>query len=510
MENNKLENIHKLIDQADIQNKSEIKEYFARIYLEYLEYLQYKRMDVNWDLDFVRLNDVSFSKILKINRDVIYNIYTYNIINILREFLYKGGIIPGFEKESNYYIYYEDRRDEMDEVKEVNGQHFTFRYFLWVNENDKPANPDEIITKDNFLKYLRPVLNNGWSKEQLVTFIRVNIIPTLLQKFNLNININNPSYIKCLTKQPKYNLRGLIRMYINGNLDYKKDYYHLAKCLKYKQSRIQKGIKQKIKRIVNKKSETKKRYKWENLCGVLNKININDLYELAAFERIPYYSSMTRRELCAELSKLAAERMVRKGKIEHKCINEDSVSGDSIKDIPAEFFVSFYDNDKLFCEDIRSLYNIVKTNSIPKNPWNGVPFSKQIVNLIESEYYYLTQTVNTFEDLNVPEQVMSNTSLLSSKTSDLLSLLNYPKPAANFINATKEQINTFIQELTKEFILDPRDNRILQNESDSTIKLTLINLLIEKIKNDRNQIQTPSGMLSGMAINISNVYNEVF
>jgi hypothetical protein len=265
-----------------------------------------------------------------------------------------------------------------------------------------------------------------------------------------------------------------------------------------------------VRRIVNKKKGPEKRYKWENLCGVLNKININDLYELAAFERIPYYSSMTRRELCAELSKLAAERMVRKGKIEHKCINEDSVSGDSIKDIPAEFFVSFYDNDKLFCEDIRSLYNIVKTNSIPKNPWNGVPFSKNIVNLIESEYYYLTQTVNTFDDLNVPQQVMSNTSLLSSKTSDLLSLLNYHKPAENFINATRAQVNTFIQELTKEFILDPRDNRILQNESDSTIKLTLINLLIEKIKNDRNQIQTPSGMLSGMAINISNVYNETF
>lgn len=227
--------------------------------------------------------------------------------------------------------------------------------------------------------------------------------------------------------------------------------------------------------------KNKKRYKWKNLCGILKKININDLYELAAIEKIPYYSSMTKREICAELSKLAAERMIRKGKIEHKCINENSVSGDDIKDIPAEFFVSFYDNDKLFCEDIRSLYNIVQTNITPKNPWNGVPFSEDILKLIKREYNDLTKTVNTFDDLENVQVNVSNTSLLSSKTADFLSLLNYPNPASNFINATKEQIKKFIDELTKKFILDPRDNRILLGESDSTIKLTLLDILINKI-----------------------------
>lgn len=506
MENNKLQSINEIIEK--VTKKTEIKEYFARIYKEYFEYLEYKRnyREINWDYPFVESNNVIFSKILNVNQSYL---KTYNIGILLKQFLYRGGIIPDFEKVSEYYKY--KRHEGIDEVKEVNGQHFSYNYFLWVNENDKPANPDEVITKENFYKFKRPILDNGWSKEQLVTFVRVNIIPIILQKFNLNININNPSYIKCLRMQKKYALHNLINKYINESLD---DYINendidIVECLKYKQKIIQVNITEKIKRIVN-KSDKKKRYKWENLCGVLNKININDLYELAAFERIPFYSSMTRRELCAELSKLAAERMILKGKLEHKCINESSVSGDDIKDIPAEFFVSFYDNDKLFCEDIRSLYNITQTNDTPKNPWNGVPFSDGIIKMIKTEYKTLTKTVNTFDDLNAKEQVMSNTSLLSSKTSDLLSLLNYPKPASNFINATREQVETFIEELTKEFVLDPRDNRILQNESSSTLKLTLINILIDKIKNDRNQIQTPSGMLSGMAINISNIYNETF
>lgn len=507
MENNKLDNIFKIIDQADIQNKDVIKNYFSRIYNEYQEYLEYKREqgDINWDFSFVR-NNADIIKILKIHKDDV------NLYYIINQFIYKGGIIPGFEKVSAYYGYEDEPVDGIDEVKEVNGQHFTYRYFLWVNENDKPANLDEIITKENFFKFKRSVFNNGWSRNQLFTFVRVNIVPIILQKYNINININNPSYITCLTTQPKRNLNELIRMYINDtSFSYQNNRIisQLVNCLKKTQSLIQKGITYKIQRIT-KKNETKKRYKWENLCGVLDKININDLYELAAFERIPYYSSMTRRELCADLAKLAADRMIRKGKIEHKCINEDSISGDSIKDIPAEFFVSFYDNNKLFCEDIRSLYNIIQTTGVPKNPWNGVPFSNKIVNLIKNEYALLGRTVNTFDDINQVERVISNTSLLSSKTSDLMSLLNYPKSAENFINATKSQVKTFIQELTKELILDPRDNRILQNESDSTIKLTLIALLIEKIKNDRNQIQTPSGMLSGIAINISNVYNETF
>lgn len=507
MENNKLQNIHSLIDQTDIQNKDVMKEYFTRIYNEYQEYLEYKREAryINWDREFVNDNVDSFSKILGLDLD---DVDRYSIVYVIIQLLYKGGIIPDFEKVSEYYKY--NRHEGIDEVKEVNGQHYTFRYFLWVNENDKPANPDEIITKDNFLKYPRPMFDNGWSKEQLVTFVRVNIIPIILQRFNLNLNINNPSYIKCI-KLSKEDLNELINLYITEKLDDKDNYVikALVNCLKRKQKMIQVNITDKIRRIVN-KNDTKKRYKWENLCGILNKININDLYELAAFERIPFYSSMTRRELCAELSKLAAERMILKGKLEHKCINESSVSGDDIKDIPAEFFVSFYDNDKLFCEDIRSLYNITQTNDTPKNPWNGVPFSDGIIKMIKTEYETLTKTVNTFDDLNTKEQVMSNTSLLSSKTSDLLSLLNYPKPASNFINATREQVETFIEELTKEFVLDPRDNRILQNESSSTLKLTLINILIDKIKNNRNQIQTPSGMLSGMAINISNIYNETF
>lgn len=503
-----MDDINKILTKYN--SNTEIKEYFTRIYKEYHEYLEYKRdsYDINWDLYFVKSNADSFRKILQVDKDTIGR---YEVVYLIKAFLYKGGIIPGFEKLSSNYINESDNL-ELNEVKNINGQHFTYRYFLWINENDKPSNIDEVITKENFFKFKIPILNNGWSKEQLVTFFRVNIVPIILQKSNLNININNPNYIKCLTKQSKYDLHKIIKLYINNNsfsYENNESIERLINCFKYKQSIIQKGITDKIRRIV-KKSETKKRYKWENLCGVLDKININDLYELAAYERIPYYSSMTRREICAELSKLAADRMIKKGKIEHKCINEDSVSGDSIKDIPAEFFVSFYDNNKLFCEDIRSLYNIVNTTRNPKNPWNGVPFSRDIIKLIESEHYFLTQTVNTFDDIGQEKQVISNTSLLSSKTSDMLSLLNYPKPAGNFINATKEKINNFIQELIKELILDPRDIRILQNESDLTIKLTLLNLLIEKIKNDRNQIETSIGMLSSMAINISNIYNETF
>lgn len=398
------------------------------------------------------------------------------------------------------------------DVVEINGEHFEFRYFTWVNEKDQPADPSEVITNENFNKYNRPIFNNGWSKDQLLAYFRVNILP----KLQLNMNINHPKYKSCITKISKKDLIELILSNIYNpdilfNISSLIILLNIKNCLLNKQEQVQESITNKIRNITNKKKDPSyKRFKWENLCSVLDKINIHDLYELAAIERIPYYSSMSRREVCAELSKLAAERMIRKGKIEHKCLNKDSISGDSIKDIPAEFFVSFYDNNKLFCEDIRSLYKIVNETRYPKNPWNGVPFSKEVINLINDEYNILERTVNTFKDLNTKEEPISITSLLTQKVAKLLGLLNYPNNGQFFIDASNRKIQRFINKLKDNNILDSRDSRILLGESSKTKKMTLVNILINKIEGDRNQVQTQHGVISNLIFDISEIYNSIF
>jgi hypothetical protein len=112
-----------------------------------------------------------------------------------------------------------------------------------------------------------------------------------------------------------------------------------------------------------------------------------------------------------------------------------------------------------------------------------------------------------------PEIQMSNTSLLSSKGALLLSKLNYPNDLQFFISADIEKVKYFITELKNEEIITHQEYMslsILQNNEQ--LKLTLIELLVNKINNDPQRITVSGSLepLSSIAINLSNVYNEIF
>lgn len=427
-------------------------------------------------------------------------------------------------------------------------------YFLWQKKDD--PNKFQVpygltISNDNFK------LHNRWSIEQLNAYYFANILPKILQKSGLNININSEFNKKSLTLDKKDGklLKTYINLYINtGSDNLPESVYNIIKDfnpepndsalqlrpqlfkanLKLKNLNLDKSIKNfleilskklllvKFRQILTKASlheklsnmfNVKNRFKWQNLCSTkqLSILNMEELQELAILESIPYYLMMTKRELCAEFAKRFSNIIEGKKKIEPKCINTTSILGTTIDQIPPEFFFSYIHNNKIYCDDIRDLNKHFELNG-NKHPIDRSIMKDSVVNRIIKWYKYLVNISNNMLDFDDPV-VMSMTSQLSSKMASLSLKLNYPKDPSLFITSNQETFNKFLNELVKEEIINNTELRTIEGFEDlNRKKLLLIDMLMLKIKNDPQQVSITgqSQPLSVIAINLSNTYNNIF
>lgn len=392
---------------------------------------------------------------------------------------------------------------------------YTKNYFIWElpgDENLKKASSNELITRENFSKYKKSFFH-GWSKEQKVTFFKNNIFKELVS--NLNINIMHPRYLECINGI--FNIDYIIKKFIDNDFNSINSYdiTYFKNCISRRQVQIKNKIKKNIKTIKeNMLNNKSKRFKWENLCNVFNneKIDIEDLREIAALYKIPFYNMMTKREICKELATIVIQSAKDISKNIDKCSNNESIfTLESLKEIEPEFFYSYVHNNRVYCDDIRSLYQYFIIDGNTKYPLDRLPVSKKLLKLINYEYNHLKTVTNTMEDLNVPYTPPSKESTLSRLTTDFTSLLNYPNDANYFKNSSMNIFNGFLQLLVNEELISLNEYRQI-NKSDNLIdkKINFLNIIVLKIKNDPDQIQTSQGVLSTLAINISNVYNYTF
>jgi hypothetical protein len=437
------------------------------------------------------------------------------------EYIYNGALLTLEAKSEGL---------EPEDTLEVNGKTYEYRYFLWIKNDDPnliPANSEEIITTQNFLNHKLALFDGGWSLLQLKTFVITNILPIILQKAQLNLNIEHPAYKKCIssTFKGKRDLSGLIINFIKTNLDHydpntnynSRDLYAIynrfIRCLKFQQEKVRSKLHKRFRKIAERQQpKIISRFKWMNVCSVFNQMDDEDLYEFAAAERIPYANMMSKREICAELAKKMQERITSVNKLKAQCSNEDSIfTMEPVKDISPEFFYAYKHNNQVYCDDIRDLVTHFRTRG-NRHPIDRTPVPPKLVNLIMNEYKYLESITNTMKDLNgSPEEIISPQSVLTSKATNFTSLLNYPNPTDLFINSDSTLFREFINSLIQEHILSNNEYRNIYAGRDLLDQKTrFLDIITLKIMNDPNQIQTPTGTLSQLSINTSHVYNETF
>lgn len=421
--------------------------------------------------------------------------------------------------------------------EQLDDQGFYNWYFLWQKYDDPNRFPiplDLVISDSNFSQH------RYWNKEQLNAYYFANILPKILVKCDVKLNINNDVYKKDLEIDTRL-LKVCVAEYIESKntcmteamIDYVKSFVpsddealkhefwfspfrgvhrDIVKSLiqvKYTQSKVQESLYSKLQNIVERSS--KKRFKWENLCsiGKLGDLSLDELQELAILEKIPYYLMLTKRELCAEFAKRFENVIQGKSKIEPKCINTTSILGTELSEIPPEFFFSYIHNNKVYCDDIRDLHKHFEING-NKHPIDRSVMKQSVVDNINKWYNYLVSITNTMTDFEEEEAQLPLQSQLTSRMALLSSKMNYPNSSDLFINSDTDKLDMFIESLISENILTKREKDNLSQYELQQRKMVLIDMLLLKIKNDPQQVQVGTQILSAIAINLSNIYNETF
>jgi hypothetical protein len=510
--------------KSGIKDFKKIIDFFCELNKE-----QYKDKNIEFKCFFNIDNIDNIDNILKSqNQEVLIQQY-HKLHKLVKDLIYSYlyfGICPSLIENSKKYGFY-------------------YNYFIWVNANDKdlvgytknvndsifdyipnigtinpyttnlikrglipkPQAPETLsITKDNFKLYI-------WSEKQLLDnffnntlkSILVNELPDYLRSL-IQETIKNPNVFK--------NYINLIKPYINININKKIDRRAITMILDAFQKLYvtRQNLYKKIKNITEK--DNKNRFKWQKLCSakILNKeLTLDNLKDLAVIDNLPGFETKTKRELCVDFAKKFENMAFNKKNTVPKCINTTSILLTPLEDIPPEFFFSYSHNNKIYCDDIRELNEHL--NNAKTEPVYGTKLPQKKIDRIKHWYEYIKETANTLDDFEEEVIPMSISSQISAKLAQFGSKLNYPNSLDLFRNANKQQVEQFVIALLGEHIINPIEQRELAGFTDlNQYKLQLLEKLIIKIRNDSQQMNIPGQRepLSAIAINISNVYNEIF
>jgi surface protein len=255
----------------------------------------------------------------------------------------------------------------------------------------------------------------------------------------------------------------------------------------------------------------RRRFKWQELCDVNSKVSVDVLRRLASDANLPSPATKTKRELCADFSRLWSAQAVDMSNALPGCTNETGLMQYPVADTPPEFFYRYTHDGTVYCDDIRHLYEHLKTSS--KNPYTNLPLSPQIIRDIRASYMRLKSNTISMADFDEgePDESVPFSSRLSQKLADLMSKLHYPNDLELFRGASDAQFSVFVQSIHQVGVISSNDRtRVETQRTLAEQKALLVDLLILKIDQDPNRQETTHGPLSRVAIEVSNVYNGIF
>jgi ankyrin repeat protein len=257
------------------------------------------------------------------------------------------------------------------------------------------------------------------------------------------------------------------------------------------------------------------RFKWENACKT------KDEYEIQKYKNLFNINESNIAKICVQLNDIQKDMIDYKQKNIDKCINTDNLNGDNIHDIYPENFYSFKQNDITYCEDINTLFKVLKSytkRQPPKqaeNPYTGKQIPNDIIIDIEERYALYNQISTgkkykddvrgpTFKDLLLNQLIMFY-NIIKNLTSKEI-----------FILSSEIHIKKFIEELmtlkiNDKNIFEQSDfEKISLNQDLDQVKYLLIQLLLSKIVVDKFKYTENNVIVYPTRESIQTLWNKIF
>jgi hypothetical protein len=262
------------------------------------------------------------------------------------------------------------------------------------------------------------------------------------------------------------------------------------------------------------------RWHWQESCDVDRNVPLEVLHEWADEFGIQSHDPdtqllKTKRALCADLAQWWEAQNEAQQAVISRCENDTCLwTGDRVAEIPSEFFYPYTHDDKIYCEDIRSLHKHVNLSQSPQNPYNRQHYSPELVEDINTSYDRLQRRavhMDDFDDDHLANAPLQFEARFSQKLADLMSHLFHPVGPERLRESSADEWDGFLEALFDEGVLSDRqlDQVDAQPDLDHQ-KFFLVELLVIKIDNDPHHIDTPQGILSQIAVSVTNVYNKFF
>ena len=120
--------------------------------------------------------------------------------------------------------------------------------------------------------------------------------------------------------------------------------------------------------------------RWKDAC------KSNDVAEINKYKKLFNIKKTDIKDICSKLDDKEQGFKDYKMKVINKCINSEDLLGDDLKDMYPENFYSYKQNGITYCEDIRTMFKLVNSSEIVRNPFTREVLSASIIQDIKDKY----------------------------------------------------------------------------------------------------------------------------
>ncbi len=259
------------------------------------------------------------------------------------------------------------------------------------------------------------------------------------------------------------------------------------------------------------------RFNWKDAC------KLKDRYEIQKYKDLLHIEESDVDDVCEQLDLYETKLSQIKQNDIGKCVNSDNLDGNDVNDIYPENFYVYQENGTTYCEDIRTLFKLLKSfkkRQPPKqaeNPYTGKPFSDDIIKDIE-EKYKIYNTISTGKQMDevVTPVTPSSKDILLGQMSFFYNIMKQLSSKEMFLNAQTDKLDSFIQELKDiqvygNVIFNDIELQKLKNDDDlDKYKYQLIQLLLSKVLADKYKYVEGEQIIFPTREAIQTVWNKVF
>lgn len=258
------------------------------------------------------------------------------------------------------------------------------------------------------------------------------------------------------------------------------------------------------------------RFNWKDACKV------KDRYEIQKYKDLLDIEESGVEEVCEQLELYEKKLSQKKQNDISKCVNSDNLDGNDINDIYPENFYVYQENGTTYCEDIRTLFKLIKSfkkRQPPKqaeNPYTGKPFSDDTIKDIENKYkiYNSISTGKQIDEVVTPT-TPSSKDILLGQVSFFYNIMKQISNKEIFLESNLSHIEQFIQDMKDiqvngNFIFTENEIQKLKHDDLNKYKYQIIQLLLSKVLADKYKYIEGEQIFYPTREAIQTIWNKIF